>query len=50
MQRLIEIATAIFLGFLIGTAVSTLLPHGGPHSDILTFQIKPQPPAAGQDI
>jgi hypothetical protein len=53
MKRFINIATAfatvLLLGFLIGTVALPLIPRGGPHSDIVTIQIKPSAPS-GQSI
>ena len=53
MKRFINItaavAMALLLGFLIGTVAMALIPPGGPHSDIVTIQLKPSAPS-GQSI
>ena len=44
MTKAIDIATACFLGALIGAVLFAFIPRDPPHSDVVSFQIKPATP------
>ncbi|HUI21311.1 MAG TPA: hypothetical protein VLZ74_09740 [Methylocella sp.] len=44
MKRLVDIAAALLLGSLVGTAVSAFMMREEPHSAIINVHIKPIAP------